>query len=178
MRQWTEPYASIMTRNVDDDAVKTIHITNYGRLSPKEMVIVAIKLAKQYNCIITKPVTFTPEMVGGRVTFSVECHRLTYHFMYRYGLTTHLRSTEVKDSDIAKYKEKFGTTKCIHQGFKKKYWYTDNWYGERKEFKTLKAAKEAAKQETGNSVTIYTNFPYGRGSEIVCFAKASGFTPP
>lgn len=44
-------------------------------------------------------------------------------------------------------------------------------------FKTLKAAKEAAKKETGVSVAIYTNFPYGRTSEIVCFADASGFTP-
>ena len=178
MRQWVEKYASFMTRSIDTDKIKTIQICDYRRITPKEMVIVAIRLAKQYNCNIIKPVTFVTGMVGGNVEFTVECHRLTYHFFYCYGHINHLHNAEVKDSDLAKYKEKFGTTKCIHKGFQKQYWFASNWNRSIKEFRTLKAAKEAATHEIGNSVAIYTNFPYGRSSEIVCFANASGITPP
>ena len=178
MRQWTESYASFMTKSIDADTIKTIHICDYRRMSANDMVTVAIRLAKQYNCNIIKPVTFIPGLVGGSVGFTVECHRLTYHFFYTYGHINHLHSAVVKDSDIVKYKEKFGTTKCIHVGFRKKYWFASNWNRSIKEFRTLKAAKEAATHEIGNSVTIYTNFPYGQPSEIVCFANASGITPP
>ena len=178
MRSWTEDFGKFYTASSEWDAKKKICIRYDDTTTGEDMVIMAIRLAKRYNCKIIGRVEFTPGLVGGTVSFMVECHSLTYRYFYDGGKTYKLHPSEVNDSDIAKYRENFGTVKCIHKYFKKKYWYTDNWYGDRKEFNTLKAAKKAAWQETGNSVAIYTNFPYGRGTRIVCFAPASGFTPP
>lgn len=178
MRSWTEDFGQFYTNSLSWDSRKEICIRTNSDTTAEQMVVMAIALAKKYNCKIVGRVEYKPELVGGTVSFVVECHSLTYRYFYDGGNTDRLHSSEVKDSDIAKYREKFGTVKCIHKSFKKKYWYTDNWYGNRKEFNTLKAAKKAAGQETGNSVAIYTNYPFGRGSRIVCFAPASGITPP
>lgn len=43
---------------------------------------------------------------------------------------------------------------------------------------SLRKAKTEAKKQTGVSCCIHESLPYGRGSRIVCFAPASGFTPP
>jgi hypothetical protein len=181
MNSWTEEFGKFMTLSVDTDATKEIILcsNNTGRrMSPGEMVILAIRLAKQYNCNIVEPVEYTPEMVGGRIHFTIECHRLTYRYFYAYGNLSHLSSSEVTEKDLAKYEQQFHTRKCIQRGFKKRWWFNDKWDGHRHEFLTLKAAKAAAKEQCGASVTIYTNYPYGRTSEIACFADASGFMPP
>lgn len=177
MRSWKENFGSFFTNSCDWDSKKTIEIIRKDGMTGEEMVRQAIALAKQYNCSIVKPVEYVPEIVGGKVTFIVECHTLTYRYFYSGGNTCHLHSAEVKDTDIEKYVQKFGTKKCIDKSFKQKFWYSDNWNGTVHEFNTLKAAIEAASSEVGNTVTIYRNRPYGRGSEIVCFAEASGFVP-
>lgn len=178
MRSWTDDRYSFMTSSINTDAIKTIQINRFRQITPEEMVIAAIQLAKRYNCIIIKPVRFISTLEGDRVEFTVKCHRMTYHFFYEYGRYNHLKSPEVKERDIVKYEQVFGTRKCIHMGFKKRWWYVDNWSGAVHEFQTLKAAKKSAKHETGISVTIYTNLPYGKGNRIACLAKASGYNPP
>jgi len=53
-----------------------------------------------------------------------------------------------------------------------KYWYRDNWVGNKKEFETLPQAKQSARNETGVSVAIYN-----QKGQLVCIAPASCFTP-
>ena len=57
------------------------------------------------------------------------------------------------------------------------YWYRDNWIGKKKEFSSLREAKKAAKNEYGVSVAIHDSKKKFSESEIICFARASGFTP-
>lgn len=49
--------------------------------------------------------------------------------------------------------------------------FRDNWSGDIHYFDTLEEVKEAAKKETGDSITIYDN------NGVVCITPASGFTP-
>ncbi len=54
----------------------------------------------------------------------------------------------------------------------KEFWYLDSWYGNKKTFPTLREAKKSAKEEYGVSIAVYNE-----KGKLVCFAKASGFTP-
>lgn len=56
---------------------------------------------------------------------------------------------------------------------KKSYWYMDNWNGSIHYFSTLRAAKAAAKKETGVSVFIHNNV--GKSTVV---AEASGYCLP
>lgn len=57
---------------------------------------------------------------------------------------------------------------------KRKRWYfTDKWFGKMLYFDTLKAAKEAASKQIGETVPIHNT-----EDEKIIFAKASGYTPP
>ena len=47
-----------------------------------------------------------------------------------------------------------------------------------KEFKTVKAAVEAANQEVGWLIDIYTNYPCGKPSALLVRTEAIGFMPP
>lgn len=53
------------------------------------------------------------------------------------------------------------------------YWYKDNWNGGIHEFKTLSAAKKAAKDECGCTIYIHK-----KGSGIIHTVKASGYCYP
>lgn len=53
------------------------------------------------------------------------------------------------------------------------YWYKDNWTGAICEFKTLAAAKKAAKSECGTVIYIRKH-----GSDEVCIVEASGYCYP
>ncbi len=55
-----------------------------------------------------------------------------------------------------------------------RYWYRDHWNGGLHEFASLRAAKAAAKQECGVSLTIHDRTT----GNIVCFAPASGYSYP
>ena len=94
------------------------------------------------------------------------------------GEMNRLHDSEVRDSDIKRYEEQFGTRKCLDEGFRKQFWFTDNWDGSIHRYASLRKAKTEAKKQTGVSCCIHESLPYGRGSRIVCFAPASGFTPP
>lgn len=54
------------------------------------------------------------------------------------------------------------------------YWFCDKWYGNRLSFVRLRDAKKAAREQIGESVTIFSN----KTGNIVCFASASGYCPP
>ena len=178
MRSWTEKFGRFYTNSTSWDAKKRIFWGYDDSTTSEEMVRNAIALAKMYNCKIVEKVTFTSALVGGSVSFVVECHSLTHQSFYEGGKLVTPRNSEVKEADIKKYEEKFGTRKCEEKGYKKQYWFTDNWNGQILYFSSLKAAKEAERQQTGNSCCIHETQPYGRGSKIVCFVDASGFAPP
>lgn len=138
----------------------------------------AIRLAKRYNCKIVGRVEFTPGLVGGKVSFVVECHSLTYRYFYEYGKTCTLHNSEVTEKNLQKYEALFGMRSCVDASFKHSFWFLDNWNNEHRSFHSLKKAKEAAAKQIGVSCCIHETHPYGRGSKIVCFAPASGFAPP
>lgn len=182
MRTSKEEWGSWTDRSLSWDKQKEISLSFKEGTTPKQMVTAAIGIAKRYNCNILKPVEYTYDESKAdphKIAFTVECHKFTYKYFYEGGIgQSPSPEPTVTKKDIARYKDRFGTDKCIHRNFRKKYYYTDNWAGHVHEFPTLKAAKEKAAKETGMTVWIYTNFPYGRPSEIVCKANASGFTPP
>lgn len=178
MRSWKEEFGSFYTNACVWDSKREISMGYSDQTTGEEMVIKAISLAKKYNCKIVGKVTFTPESVGGRVSFIVECHSLTYRYFYDGGKVFTLHNSEVKESDLQKYEKLFGTRSCVDETFRKHYWYTDNWTGRIHSFPTLKAARKGAAMEMGMTVTIYTNQPYGRPSVFVEYASASGSTPP
>ncbi len=178
MHSWKEEFGSFSTSTCDWIPRKEIFMGYNDSTTGEEMVITAIRLAKRYNCKIVGPVRFKPEMVGGTVSFIVECHSLTYRYFYEGGRTNRLHDSEVRDSDIKRYEELFGTRKCLDEGFRKQFWFTDNWDGSIHRYASLRKAKTEAKTQTGVSCCIHESLPYGRGSRIVCFAPASGFTPP
>lgn len=178
MRSWTEEFGKFYTASADWDARKNICIRYDDNTTGEEMVIMAIRLAKRYNCKIVGRVEFAPGMVSGTVSFVVECHSLTYRYFYEGGKTYKPRPSEVTEKDLQKYEQQFGTRSCVDPCFKKKFWFADNWNGNILEYPTLRKAKKGAKRQTGITCCIHENFPYGRPSKIVCFAPASGFTPP
>lgn len=96
MRSWKENFGSFFTNSCDWDSKKTIEIIRKDGMTGEEMVRQAIALAKQYNCSIVKPVEYVPEIVGGKVIFTVECHTLTYRYFYEHGKTYTLHSSEVR----------------------------------------------------------------------------------
>ena len=177
MRSWKEEFGCFYTNSNEWDAKKEIFIGYDDNMSGEDMVKTAIRLAKKYNCKIVGKVKFTPGMVAGSVSFVVECHSLTYRYFYDGGKIVKPHSSEIKESDIQKYEDQFGTRTCVDESFKKQFWFTDNWNGESLYFPTLRKAKAAAKLQTGNICYIYENFPYGRHSKIVCKAPASGSIP-
>ena len=178
MRSWKEEFGSFNTNASGWESRKEISMGYNDETTAEEMVITAIRLAKKYNCKIVGKVKYTPGQVGGPVSFTVECHSLTYRYFYDGGKTNKLHSSEVKESDLVKYEEQFGTRSCVHEGFKKQFWFTDNWNGQVHYYPTLRKAKAAAKRQIGSVCYIYETFPYGRQSKIVCKAPASGVTPP
>lgn len=178
MIEQKEYYGNYWTNDCSFDPRKTINFSFKPETRAEDMVKYAIQIAKRYNCKITKPVEYHPAPIGGIISFEVECHQFTYKYFYDGGILQHYGNTEVTEKDIEKYERLFGTRKCIHKDFKKKFWYSSNWNREIREFQTLKKAREAAAKEIGMTVWIYTNFPYGRPSEIVCKTNASGITPP
>ena len=158
-----------------------VHQRNDSPLTAQDMVRAAIAYAKAYNCRIVKPVEYFPPkdcMTYGYVAFEVECHSFTSQAVYDYGIKWFCHDHVVTGKDVEEYRQRFNTTRCIHRGWKRRYWYRDNWHGDSHEFPTLTAAREAASRETGNVVYIYRNYPYGRYPEIACVAPASGCTPP
>jgi hypothetical protein len=52
------------------------------------------------------------------------------------------------------------------------FWYLDNWNGTKHTFKTLKVAKDQAKNEYGNTIYIYNT-----QGELVTTVKATQFVP-
>lgn len=54
------------------------------------------------------------------------------------------------------------------------YRFNDKWYGHCLHFVRLRDAKKAAKEQIGESVTIYSC----KTGDIVCFTPASGYCPP
>lgn len=178
MKSWTENFGKFYTNSFDCDTRKEIFIGYDDNTTGEDMVIMAIQLAKRYNCKIVGRVEYTPGLIGGKVSFVVECHSLSYRYFYGYGKTYSLRNPEVQECDLQKYEKQFQTRKCIHKGYKKQFWFTDNWSGRTLYFPSLRKAKAAASKQTGNICYIYETFPYGRNSQMVCRAPASGFTPP
>jgi len=181
MRTSKEEWGSWTDRSLAWNREKEIVLSFKQGTTPEQMVIAAIGIAKRYNCNILNPVEYTYDDNKAdphKIAFTVECHKFTYKYFYDGGIGQYYGSDTVTEKDIARYKDRFGTDKCIHKNFKKKFWYSDNWTGRVHEFRTLKKAREAAAKETGMTVWIYTNFPYGRPSEIISKAKASEFCPP
>lgn len=178
MHSWTEDFGKFYTNSIGWDARKRICVRYNDNTTGEEMVVMAIRLAKRYNCKIVGRVEFTPEAVGGTVSFTVECHSLTYHYFYEYGKTYTLHNSEVTERDLQKYEAQFGTRTCADPTFNKSFWFLNNWNSEHHSFPSLKKAREAARKQVGNSCCIHETLPYGRGSKIVCFAPASGLMPP
>ena len=116
--------------------------------------------------------------MGGKFLFEVDCHNLTYKYFFDGGRLQNCKDEKITAADIKRYKEKFRTDRCIDKSFKKKFWYTDNWTGKVKEFKTVKAAVEAANQEVGWLIAIYTNYPCGKPSSLLVRTESIGFMPP
>lgn len=56
---------------------------------------------------------------------------------------------------------------------RKRWYFTDKWYGNVRYFDTLKAAKEAVSKQIGETVPIRDT----KSGKII-FAPASGYTPP
>lgn len=178
MRSWTEDFGKFHTNASDWDARKEIFIGYNDNTTGEEMVTKAIRLAKQYNCKIVGRVQFKPALVGGSVSFVVKCHSLTYRYFYDGGKTYRLHTSEVTEKDLRMYEQQFGTRSCVDDSYKKQFWFLDNWNNEQRSFSSLKKAKQAATEQIGVSCCIHETQPFGRGSKIVCFAPASGITPP
>lgn len=177
MYERKEDFGYMVEHSADYEMTKKIELQFRDNVSGKEMVRQAVRIAKRYGAVITKPLEYFPDpSFGGRKIFEMKCSKYRYHLD---GGKPHLfPDKKVTERDIEDYKNNFGTDTCIDRSFKKKYWYTDNWYGNTREFPSLKAAKKAASQETGMCVWIYTNHPYGRPSELIFKSPASGITPP
>lgn len=179
MRSWTEDFGSFRTNSSDWESKKKIYILTRHDMTGEDMVRVAIMLTKKYNCKIVGRVEYNPETRNCEgVSFVVECNSKTYRYFYDGGKLSKPRSSQIKESDIIAYEEKFDTRKCAddHIG-KNRYHFIDNWNGNTLYFSSLKKAKEEAMKQTGISCCIYEKQPYGRCSKIVCFAPASGSTP-
>jgi hypothetical protein len=62
---------------------------------------------------------------------------------------------------------------CLKKERLSRYWYLDNWWGQKRYFKSIRAAQLAAKDETGIAVTLYDSKKPGWSKTLVC----SGYTP-
>ena len=170
----TENYGSFRIDGFSN--VLKVTIVKSEEHTPEGYVRTAIKFVKQMKCVIQRQVEFDNEK---GITFEVKCSSKTSRFIYEYGSSLAASCLQsVTDNDIKAYIEKFGTDKCAHPGFQKKYWYSDNWTGRVHYFDNLTEAKKEAKKETGQSVSIYTNAPCCNYGSFVCYAEASGITPP
>ena len=178
MRSWTDDFGQFYTYSLSWDYRKEICICTNSDTTAEQMVVMAIALAKKYNCKIVGRVEYKPKLVGGTVSFVVECHSLTCRYFHDGGKVYKLHTSEVTEKDLLKYEQQFGTRSCVDDSYKKQFWFTDNWNGQVLQFPTLRKAKAAAKIQTGITCCIYETQPFGRGSKIVYFSQASGFTPP
>ena len=178
MYERREEFGYMTVLSADWESHKVIRLSFRERPTPKQMVRHAVAISKRYNAPITKPLEFIPDEMGGKFLFEVDCHNLTYKYFFDGGRLQNCKDEKITANDIKKYKEKFGTDRCIDKSFKKKFWYTDNWTGKVKEFKTVKAAVEAANQEVGWIIDIYTNYPCGKPSALLVRTEAIGFMPP
>lgn len=171
-----EEYGSFVVTGYTN--IVTVTICNEASL--EDYVKMAIKFAKHKKCTIHRQVEYHPELVGGSISFDVLCNSKTNVLVYQYGhgFGSKNNNPSVTQKDLDEYRQRFGTTKCNHPGFKKKFWYSDNWTGQVHYFDDLKEAKKEAKKETGESVSIYTNKPCCYYGSFVCYAEASGITPP
>lgn len=142
--------------------------------SPLELVRKAIMFANAHKCTISRRVEYTAEK---GVTFQVKCDSNTSGFIYEYGRMA-MWNASVSDKDLKMYEQKFGTTGCVHKGFKKSFWYCDNFHGHTHTFRTLKEAIESASNEHGNVIYIYTNVEMHNYSRLAHKAKASGICLP
>ena len=177
MHEKREDFGYMIEHSADWETTKKIELQFRDSVTGEEMVRQAIRIAKRYGATIVKPLEYFPDpSFGGRKIFEMKCSSYRYHL--DGGRPQNFPDKKVTDKDMENYKQQFGTDRCIDRSFKKKYWYTDNWTGSVHEFETLKAAKKAAKSETGMTIWIYTNNPYGRPSELVLKTNASGITPP
>lgn len=179
MRSWKENFGNFWTNSCDWEPKKKIFICTRQDMTGEEMVNVAIMLAKKYQCKIVSRVEYNNNADNsGGVSFLVECDSKTYRLFHDGGRTSKPRSSEIKESDIIAYQEKFGTRKCADDTIgKNRYFFKDNWDGRTLYFPSLKKAKEAALKQTGCSCCIYEIQPYGRGSDLICFAPASCNSP-
>lgn len=144
------------------------------------MVEFAIKFCKMYGVELTGAVEYQEiDPFNKRISFKVQCSVKSYRQLYDGGRKYSLGSSNptAYKKDIDRYEEKFGTRVCKDEKFEKSFWFTDSWDGHVRKFPTLKEAEAAAAKEYGTSVCINTNNPYGQMSEIVEFAKASGYMP-
>lgn len=181
MHSWKEEFGSFMVNDPDWKSTKEIVICIDDKMTGEDMVTTAIKFCKRFFCSIIGQVKYTPDSWGsGKVTFRVKCHKLTYHGLYEDGKKKIIGPANpmVSTKDIENYKKSFGISECLHENYKKDFYFKDNWNGEILHFSSLKKAQDAAAKQTGNVAFIYETFPYGRPSRIVKVADASGVTPP
>lgn len=150
--------------------ILTISIRKSGDETPQELVKKAIMFANEYKCSICRQVEYTCDE---GVTFQVECDSKTSRFIYEHGKSS-IGKASVTTKNLKDYKAKFGTDRCVHKNFVKKYWYTEQFHGETFCFDTLEKALASAKTAYGNTVTIWTNVEMHNYSQRVCEAKASG----
>ena len=115
--------------SADWESHKVIRLSFRERPTPKQMVRHAVAIAKRYNAQIPKPLEFIPDEMGGKFLFEVDCHNLTYKYFFDGGRLQNCKDEKITAADIKRYKEKFGTDRCIDKSVKKKFWYTDNWTG-------------------------------------------------
>lgn len=169
-------FGSFKWSESEPNGILTIQITSEG--DPAKQVIRAIRFAKKYRCRIIRRVEYHPAMVGGWTDFKVKCDSRTDRSLWDGGRFYNAYAPSgITVTDIKAYKREFRTDRCVQPGFKKEFWYTSNWDGLKIVSATLKEAMKKARKEYGETVAIYTNFPYGRCSEIKCFAPCSGFMP-
>lgn len=147
-----------------------VQINRTGNETPSELVEMAIMFANHYKCTISRRVEYASRE---GVTFQVKCDSNTSRFIYEYGKIA-IGNASVSGKDLMEYNELFGTTKCIHKGFEKKFWYCDNFHGDTHTFNTLEVAVESASKEYGNIIYIYTNVEMQAHSRLECKVKASG----
>ena len=95
MNSWTEEFGKFVTHAPSWESKKKIYIYIDDNTTGEEMVVMAIRLAKRYNCKIVGRVEYHPATVGGTVSFMVQCHSLTYRYFYEDGRTLHLHNSEV-----------------------------------------------------------------------------------
>ena len=150
------------------------------KMTPEEMVVFAIKLAKKYHCEIHSKVEYHPLDVGGRISFEVKCNSCTSKSFYYYGTWGGYTSDNpvVTEKDLNLYELRFGTRVGVDPYYKESYWFKDNWDGNIREFSSLEQAKKIAKHQVGNCVYIYKRMPFGETSKLLIIADASGHTPP